>query len=98
MGGPNAELLVTLLFNIGSLEHNPPLPTIIGGPHALQKLVGLNNERHVISMSLRDHCDGREMPPNGKKFVNAWCIRGVRKVKFQRIVHPYGSDVDIDRA
>ena len=94
----SAQNCLSSYYLASSLEHSPPLPTIIGGPHALQKSVGLNNVRHIISMSLRDPCDGREMPPNGKKFVNAWCIRGVRKVTFEHIVYPYRSDIDIDRA
>ena len=63
-----------------SLEHTPPLPTIINGHETLRELGGLKSHRNIVIMSLRDPCDIREMPPNGKKFVNAWCVRGVRKV------------------
>ncbi|KAI5118130.1 hypothetical protein M0805_008037 [Coniferiporia weirii] len=62
------------------LERSPPIPTLLGGEKALQNLLGFSDGRHLISMSLRDPFDGRQMPPNGNKFVNANCIRGVRKI------------------
>ncbi|EJD01988.1 uncharacterized protein FOMMEDRAFT_141186 [Fomitiporia mediterranea MF3/22] len=63
------------------LERDPPLPTIVKGEKPLQTLIGLQDDRHVLSMSLRDPHDAREMPPNGNKFANANCIRGVRKMR-----------------
>lgn len=67
--------------SIASLERTPPVPTLQGGENSLHRFLGLRKERHILSMSLRDPFDGRELPPNGNKFVNAHCIRGVRKVR-----------------
>ena len=65
---------------VASLERNPPVPTLQDGKNALHSFLGLQKERHILSMSLRDPFDRRELPPNGSKFINAHCIRGVRKV------------------
>ncbi|KAG7095518.1 hypothetical protein E1B28_006256 [Marasmius oreades] len=59
------------------LECKPPIPTL---GLSLHDLLGFRHDRHVISMSLRDLSDGREMPSNAAKYVSAWCIRGARKV------------------
>ncbi|KAF9269539.1 hypothetical protein L218DRAFT_953157 [Marasmius fiardii PR-910] len=59
------------------LECRPPILTL--GP-PMHNVLGLNHDRHIVSMSLRDLSDGREMPPNTAKYVSAWCIRGVKKV------------------
>ncbi|KAI0320388.1 tRNA-guanine(15) transglycosylase-like protein [Amylostereum chailletii] len=62
------------------LEHIPPVPTQYPGLHPLHKFLGFLPRKHVVSMTLRDPFDGREMPPNGTNFVSANCVRGVRKV------------------
>ncbi|KAL0071158.1 hypothetical protein AAF712_001718 [Marasmius tenuissimus] len=59
------------------LESKPP---ILALGNSMHELLGFKRDRHVVSMSLRDLGDGREMPPNTAKYVSAWCIRGVRKV------------------
>ncbi|EIM87554.1 uncharacterized protein STEHIDRAFT_56363 [Stereum hirsutum FP-91666 SS1] len=62
------------------LDRIPPVPTLQQGPHPLHKYLGFLPSQHIISTSLRDPFDGREMPANGHEFVNAYCLRGVRKV------------------
>ncbi|KAH8112424.1 tRNA-guanine(15) transglycosylase-like protein [Phellopilus nigrolimitatus] len=62
------------------LERSPPIPTLLDEKHPLHALLGFQNDRHLLSMSLRDPSDGRELPPNGNAFINASCIRGVRKI------------------
>ncbi|KAL0581655.1 hypothetical protein V5O48_000356 [Marasmius crinis-equi] len=59
------------------LECRPPILTL-GLP--MHEVLGFQKDRHIVSMSLRDLSDGREMPPNTAKYVSAWCIRGVKKV------------------
>ncbi|KAI0037026.1 tRNA-guanine(15) transglycosylase-like protein [Vararia minispora EC-137] len=59
------------------LEHTPPILTLQNGPHPLHRILGFLPERHIVSMVLRDPSDDREMPPNGKDFVSANCIRGM---------------------
>ncbi|TFY53911.1 hypothetical protein EVG20_g9919, partial [Dentipellis fragilis] len=63
------------------LERLPPPPTLQPGDHPLHTYLGFRLEKHILMMALRDPFDGREMPPNGKDFVSAYCMRGVRKVK-----------------
>ncbi|THH15996.1 hypothetical protein EW146_g4570 [Bondarzewia mesenterica] len=63
------------------LERDPPVPTLQQSPHPLHKFLGFLPHRHILSMSLRDPFDAREMPPNGHDSVSAYCIRGMRKVK-----------------
>ncbi|KAI9513488.1 tRNA-guanine(15) transglycosylase-like protein [Russula earlei] len=62
------------------LELSPPLPTLHPGPYPSHACLGLRPNRHVLTMSLRDPADDRDMPPNGNDFVSALCLRGVRKV------------------
>ncbi|KDQ54042.1 hypothetical protein JAAARDRAFT_196811 [Jaapia argillacea MUCL 33604] len=62
------------------LDRNPPILTAVGGPFPLHTFLGYSPSKNVISLSLRDPFDGREMPPNSNKHVSANCIRGVRKV------------------
>ncbi|KAF8653657.1 hypothetical protein AX16_003808 [Volvariella volvacea WC 439] len=62
------------------LDQNPPIPTLQPGQNPLYKFLGFSLDQHLLSMSLRDPSDGREMPPNGNKHVSALCLRGVRKV------------------
>ncbi|KAK7039016.1 hypothetical protein VNI00_010408 [Paramarasmius palmivorus] len=59
------------------LECRPPILTL-GTP--MHEVLGFKRDRHIVSMSLRDLGDTREMPPNTGKFVTAWCVRGVKKV------------------
>jgi len=63
-----------------SLEHVPPVPTLQPGNNPLHTFLGFNPTKHILSMSLRDPADGREITPNGKDAVSALCVRGVRKV------------------
>ncbi|KAL5514900.1 hypothetical protein ACEPAG_2216 [Sanghuangporus baumii] len=80
------------------LERTPPIPTLIDANKPLETLAGLQEDRHVLSMSLRDPHDVREMPPNGNKFMNANCIRGVRKVtpeQYRSFVHTCNPDLTI---
>jgi hypothetical protein len=74
-----------------SLEHNPPVPTLqaqqpgqAANPHPLHTFLGFVPDKHIVSMSLRDPHDAREMPPNGNAHVCAYSLRGVRKV---RLIH-----------
>ncbi|KAL4264272.1 Queuine tRNA-ribosyltransferase-like protein [Pleurotus pulmonarius] len=62
------------------LEQSPPIPTYQTGPHPLHKFLGYEPSRNLLSMSIRDPHDGREMPPNGQNHISAYCVRGVRKV------------------
>ncbi|KAI0670651.1 tRNA-guanine(15) transglycosylase-like protein [Trametes maxima] len=62
------------------IDRNPPIPTLVGGPHPLHTFLGYSPQNHVITLTLRDPSDGRKMPPNGNDFVSAHCTRGVRKV------------------
>ncbi|KAH9857810.1 tRNA-guanine(15) transglycosylase-like protein [Lenzites betulinus] len=62
------------------INRNPPVPTLVDGPHPLHTFLGYSPDRHVLTMTLRDPSDGRKMPPNGNDFVSAHCTRGVRKV------------------
>ncbi|KAG1722643.1 uncharacterized protein EDB91DRAFT_203475 [Suillus paluster] len=62
------------------LEHTPPVPTYQAGPQPLHNFLGFDSSKHIVSLSLRDPLDAREMPPNGNAHVSALCMRGVRKV------------------
>ncbi|KAL5520596.1 hypothetical protein ACEPAF_2597 [Sanghuangporus sanghuang] len=80
------------------LERTPPIPTLIDANKPLETLAGLQEDKHVLSMSLRDPHDVREMPPNGNKFMNANCIRGVKKVtpeQYRFFVHICNPDLTI---
>ncbi|KAH9167063.1 tRNA-guanine(15) transglycosylase-like protein [Lactarius sanguifluus] len=61
------------------LELSPPVPTLHPGPYPLHACLGFRPNRHVLTLSLRDPADDRDMPPNGNSFVSALCLRGVRK-------------------
>ncbi|KAH9064592.1 tRNA-guanine(15) transglycosylase-like protein [Lactarius vividus] len=63
------------------LELSPPVPTLHPGPYPLHACLGFRPNRHVLTLSLRDPADDRDMPPNGNSFVSALCLRGVRKVR-----------------
>ncbi|KAG0702218.1 hypothetical protein DFH29DRAFT_922871 [Suillus ampliporus] len=62
------------------LEHTPPVPTYQAGPQPLHNFLGFDSSKHIVSLSLRDPLDAREMPPNGSTHASALCMRGVRKV------------------
>ncbi|EIW77271.1 hypothetical protein CONPUDRAFT_168246 [Coniophora puteana RWD-64-598 SS2] len=62
------------------LDNSPPVPTLQGGDTPLHSFLGFDKAKHVVSMSIRDPHDVREMPPNGPKHLTAKCVRGVRKV------------------
>ena len=82
------EYILFLLLFFGlpcSLENNHPIIGLFDGPNPLERLLGLDHTESIISMSLRDPLDNREMPPNGNKFINASCIRGVRQVCYSFI-------------
>jgi hypothetical protein len=53
--------------------------------HPLHEFLGFEPDQHLVSLSLRDPSDIREMPANTKDSVSAVCIRGVRKVSFPHI-------------
>ncbi|KAI0781210.1 tRNA-guanine(15) transglycosylase-like protein [Trametes elegans] len=62
------------------IDRNPPIPTLVDGPHPLHSFLGYTPKSHILTLTLRDPSDGRKMPPNGSDFVSAHCTRGVRKV------------------
>ncbi|KAG1811866.1 tRNA-guanine(15) transglycosylase-like protein [Suillus subaureus] len=62
------------------LEQTPPVPTYQTGSQPLHNFLGFDSSKHIVSLSLRDPLDAREMPPNGNSHVSASCMRGVRKV------------------
>ncbi|KAG1871408.1 hypothetical protein F4604DRAFT_1583403 [Suillus subluteus] len=62
------------------LEQTPPVPTYQAGSQPLHNFLGFDSSKHIVSLSLRDPLDAREMPPNGNAHVSALCMRGVRKV------------------
>lgn len=63
-----------------SLDIDPPILTLQGGPNLMHKFLGFLPDRHIIFMTARDPADVRDMPPNLKDSISAYCIRGVRKV------------------
>jgi hypothetical protein len=65
---------------VSSLQVDPPVPTRQEGSHPLHTFLGFPPAWNIVSMSLRDPADGREMPSNGKLFVAAQSSRGIRKV------------------
>ena len=71
--------MLNMLKIIFSLDRMPPVPTLQTGPNPLHTFTGFPSNQHILSLSLRDPFDGREMPANNKQFVSAYCIRGVRK-------------------
>ncbi|KAK0500025.1 tRNA-guanine(15) transglycosylase-like protein [Armillaria luteobubalina] len=62
------------------LEHKPPIPTLQTGQNPLHRFLGYPADKSVVSMSLRDPHDGREVPPNGNAFVSANSIRGIKRI------------------
>ncbi|KAG5644845.1 hypothetical protein DXG03_007574 [Asterophora parasitica] len=69
-----------------TLEQDPPLPTLPlsatapnANAHRLHRHLGLDPSAHLVSLVLRDPYDTRDIPTNGKDFVSALCLRGVRK-------------------
>ncbi|KAI0267388.1 tRNA-guanine(15) transglycosylase-like protein [Gloeopeniophorella convolvens] len=61
------------------LETSPSVPTLQPGPYPLHTFLGFRPNQHILTMSLRDPADDRDMPVNGNDFVSAHCLRGVRK-------------------
>jgi hypothetical protein len=66
-----------------SLERNPPIPTLQGGPQPIHHFLGYRPQQHLLSLTVRDPSDAREMPANTKDYINATCVRGVRKVRLR---------------
>ncbi|KAJ3721044.1 tRNA-guanine(15) transglycosylase-like protein [Lentinula raphanica] len=65
------------------LEHKPPVPTLQpqqGQSPKINSFLRFSEDGYVLSVSLRDLGDGREMPANTNAFVTANCIQGVRRV------------------
>ncbi|KAF8892620.1 tRNA-guanine(15) transglycosylase-like protein [Infundibulicybe gibba] len=62
------------------VELTPPIPTLQQGKNPLHMFLGFSPSQHVLSMSIRDPSDEREMPPNSSAHISAYCLRGVRKV------------------
>ncbi|GAW02036.1 glycoside hydrolase family 47 protein [Lentinula edodes] len=65
------------------LEHKPPVPTLQpqqGQSPKINSFLRFPEDEYVLSMSLRDPTDRREMPANTNVYVTANCIRGVKKV------------------
>ncbi|KAK2464954.1 hypothetical protein APHAL10511_003030 [Amanita phalloides] len=63
------------------LDRNPPVPTLHQSePQPLHAFLGFKPRQHVLSMTVRDSSDGRDMPPNGNDHVSVYCLRGVRKI------------------
>ncbi|KAF8523658.1 hypothetical protein JB92DRAFT_3094001 [Gautieria morchelliformis] len=62
------------------LQVDPPIPTLQKSSYPLHTFLGFPPAQHLVSLSLRDPADGREMPPNGKLFAAAHSSRGARKV------------------
>ncbi|KAH9974314.1 tRNA-guanine(15) transglycosylase-like protein [Lactifluus volemus] len=83
-------------LNPCDLELSPPLPTLHPGPYPLHSCLGFRPKHHILSMTLRDPADDRDMPPNGNDFVSALCLHGVRKVtpdEWREYVHSAQPDV-----
>ncbi|KAI9438258.1 hypothetical protein H4582DRAFT_250620 [Lactarius indigo] len=91
---PPTTTLDSARLPIGSLELSPPVPTFHPGPYPLHASLGFRPNRHILTLSLRDPADDRDMPPNGNSFVSALCLRGVRKVRIPAklpLVSPHDS-------
>ena len=83
-----------LLMN--SLERTPPILTLEDNSHPIHSFLGFDPDKHIISMRLRDTSDMKELPANGKDYVSARCIRGVRKVSLMSKIsrtHPLNSSL-----
>ncbi len=68
---------------VASLEQKPPVPTLWPGSKPLHGFLGFPEQRHILSMSIRDWNDDRDIPPNGKDNLSAMTTRGVKQVRFQ---------------
>ncbi|KIJ33538.1 hypothetical protein M422DRAFT_35452 [Sphaerobolus stellatus SS14] len=62
------------------LQIDPPSISRQEGPNPLHSFLGFSPSRHLLSLSLRDPADGREVPANGKEFVSTLTSRGTRKI------------------
>ncbi|KIO28304.1 hypothetical protein M407DRAFT_71991 [Tulasnella calospora MUT 4182] len=62
------------------LERTPPVPTLYPSERPLHGFLGFDPSRHIVSVSLRNWNDSRDITPNGKDTVSALCVRGVRAV------------------
>ncbi|KAG9023266.1 hypothetical protein FS837_005887 [Tulasnella sp. UAMH 9824] len=62
------------------LERTPPVPTLYPSDRPLHGFLGFDPSRHIVSVSLRNWNDARDITPNGKDTVSALCVRGVRAV------------------
>ena len=72
--------MLRLRDGVYSLQVDPPIPTQQKSSYPLHTFLGFLPSQHVLSLSLRDAADGREMPANGKLFLAAQSSRGTRKV------------------
>jgi len=72
------------LFDVNSMEHSPPIPTLYppSSKDPLHTFLGFDPDEQIVSLSARDPDDVREMPPNGTSVMSVWTLRGVRKVSF----------------
>ncbi|KAG9030967.1 hypothetical protein FRB95_003304 [Tulasnella sp. JGI-2019a] len=77
------------------LEQTPPVPTLVPGDRPLHTFLGLQDKRHILSVSLRDPNDAREIPPNGKDYVSAMTVRGKKQVT-NSAYHDYATAVKPD--
>jgi hypothetical protein len=69
-----------------SLENNPPIPISATESYkSFHDFCGLDYERHITILSLRDQADVRVMPANGVDTACVNCIRGVRRVSICHI-------------
>ncbi|KAF5317979.1 hypothetical protein D9619_012079 [Psilocybe cf. subviscida] len=62
------------------LEQKPPMPTLQPGFDPLHKFLGFTPGTHLLSLSVRDPSDTRDMPPSGNQQLSVMSLRGVRKV------------------
>lgn len=68
-----------------SLDKNPPILTLQGGSNPVHAFLGFRPGRHIVSLSARDPADSRDMPPNNKDAISAYCIRGVKKASINNL-------------
>ncbi|KAJ7675088.1 tRNA-guanine(15) transglycosylase-like protein [Mycena rosella] len=62
------------------LENSPPTPTLQPGALPLHTFLGFSPDSHLVSLTLRDPADPRDVPANGNAYVTAMTARGVKKV------------------
>ncbi|KAG8778281.1 hypothetical protein FRC16_003892 [Serendipita sp. 398] len=65
------------------LEYPLPVPALHPSPLPLHTFLTHPPERHILSLSLRDPGDNRNMPANTNAWVQANTVRGVRKVSVE---------------